>query len=517
MTKSEFIREYPKHEKDWDELKGGDGDPVDGSGFNPLSSGEPADTSSDYGAKRDHYYDRKKKRARIVHCEYKANRRDTYALAPDGPHKLTAGQTKVAKANEFGHWDAIELREVDSEEIHVLEFNGIEILYDSTEGEDQTPHVFDGFSIDPFIYATDSVEGIPYGPGRNLMDPATELNKAIVSNADMVIGQAKTGWIAERDAVDDPKVFQQAVNTTGSVAIVEKGQLTTNAVQQRKPPTPSPAAMQRGENAVKFFEAVSGLGADLDRPQALNEPATSVAIRYHKSQLGLADARDRFDAHLKNVWRKLVEIVARAMPDSQIAELLGNSEKYAVQQGMVIDLKSAQQGGQPQMVPIHDLRQLKFDIQLEAGTQNPTLRRLNAQMWMEAKAMGVPIPPDLLAEALSDSRSDRERLKEHAEQTGQQQGEQAQKQYEQATQQIMETLRIEMAKVMETGRHNVAGEQLSAQKQAGDFAAKMAAVVEKADAGEARIVLEAAREIERQQTARGAAALRAAQPRGGVQ
>lgn len=503
LTKAEFYQEYPDDRDAWETLTS-EQDRWADVVASAAEGGESAIwKADDYGKKRDYYYDRKKRRARIVHLEYKALRTRTYVIQSGQSIPIPAEKAKIAREDKYGYWRdrGWRLQDVKQEEVYCLEFCGVKILYDSAKKTgDASYHPFDGFGVDPFVYEMDKHARIPYGPCRDLIPPQEELNKGISSANDHVVGQHKTGWLAEEDAIQDPRFFEREVARTGSVALVRKNALVENRVHKREVPQFSPAAVQRIELSLSLMDRISGISADLERPAALNEPATSVMIRYHKSQLGLATPRARFDRHIEGLYRRIAQTVSRAMPDTQIQELLSNTKKYRVQNGYVINLQSNPQ--QPQVLALRDLRSMRYDVELDVSTRNQTLRSLKLRQWLELHQAGVPIPLHMIAEAATDSRAEREQLKEYAEQQAEQAAQMAQMQSQQTAAAVEKTLQIEAGKVAESSRHNQAQEQLDAMKQAGSWVADMAAIWEKADANEKRAVTDMFRTLQQRQTAR---------------
>ena len=512
LSKSEFIQEYPEYVKAWDELEKGSSDATKWDGED-LSEGK-WQAQDDYKTAYDsYYYDRVKRRARVVRFEYKLARKKRFARVNGQYVEMTDDEIDTLKrAESLGIFPTMEYDAAWETEIHAIDFCGIKILYDSMEEEDErAPNPFDGFSIVPYIWAQDDELGIPYGMMQNLIDPQMELNKAWSASLEHTVGQEQPGYLGEEGSVKDPKQFEDETQTRGSLAIVAKGALVSNAIQRREVPQPSTAAQQRLANSFDVFDRISGISADLERPAAVDEPATSVAIRYHKSQLSLTEARENYDEYLKAIYSRVVDAIMKSMPDDQIADLLSNNDKYLVQGGFVVELgdDSNNPGRRvpiSQPVPLHQMRSKTRDIELDTTTENTTLRNLKVGSWVQAMQAGVPIPPDLLAESLTDSRSERERMKQYAEEQMRQQQIAAQREammQQQAAQQtqktIEQTLGIEAAKVQQKAESDRTKAALQAQKQTSDAAIDLVGVLERADENEKRMLVEWAKAWEASQ------------------
>ena len=508
LSKTEFEQEYPDFKDTWPDIKG---DSIDaGLDGQTIPQGEAdfwEQNQRDYD-RRSYYWDRNKNRARVIHMEYKTTVPRTFAVTEQGATLIEEAEAKIIRQDKLGRFADVQLQQTLGEEVHVLEFVGVQVLYDSTEDE-QEPFPFEGFSIVPFVWAMDTEENVPYGMMRNLIDPQMEVNKAWSATLEQTVGQHKAGYIYEEDAIPDKKRFEEEVATSGSAAMVAKGAITGGQIQKRDLPQLSPAIESRLARGLDMLDRIPGITSDLERPAALNEPASRAALRYHKSNISLTDVREGFDFQLVELERRIMQTIMKAMSDKQIQATIGNDEKFIVQGGMVYEMGPHPQDPQQKVpvnqAPIRELRDMEYDIELDATTNNTTLRRIKVDSWTQLLQAGVPIPPVLIAESATDSRAEKEIIKKHAIEQGQQQQQAAAMQQKMQQQQLDQVLETETQKTAETSRHNQVSEILTAQKQASDAATKMASVLEKADDNETQMLLDAARFIEQQQLDRAAA------------
>ena len=492
LSKSEFTTEYPKHKKGWEEFV--DKDSGDALGLGQGNLNAESDRVDDY-SHGTLYFDRHKKRARVIHLEYKVPRKQWH-VSMNGQTELISEEEKAAMM-EFGDvFGGVQFTSTWEEDVHAIEFIGTTVLYDSTEKKEERYQPYDGFSVESFVHSKDSEANVPYSPIRNAIDPQGRINKSFSIMLEHLVGQQRPGYIHEKSALKDIDAFEESLAQQGTSAEVEDGALTQGQIQPRPPPTPNPAASEQLGVSRDMLESVFGLGNDLIQPAASQEAATTVAIRYHKSQLALADVRRSYDLYQRGIKRRKIEVITRSMPDDQIAALLGNDQKYKVQGGMVLEIApnpDPRAQGQPMVVNqanLKSLREIEVNIELESTTGNTTLRMLNLQTFMQAAAQGIPVDPMLIVDEMADNRAQKEQLRAFVKQSQEQQSQMQQLQMQQLQAAVGKQLQIEEGKVIETGRHNKAEEQIAIEKNAADLAAKFAAIIEKADANEKRSAME---------------------------
>ena len=516
LTKAEFFQEYPEHTDKWDELKGQSA----GSELDPhvIPQGERDgwDTDDRDYRHQSYYWDRTQNRARVVHMEYRATKKLTFGVRDGKASPLDAEEVTMIQEDVFGQFEDVTIKRTLGIEVHVIEFSGVEVLYDSTDEKNLPALPFDGFSPVPFVWAMDTEENIPYGMGRNLLDPQRELNKSWSASLEQSVGQNQPGYLAEEGAIPDIHQFELEVGTSGSVATVAAGAITGGKIQPRSVPQISPAVEARLSRSVEMMDRISGTTANMDTQATQNEPAANAALRFHKSNQAMASVRENFDRYLIQLKKKQIQAVMRSMPDDQIQALLGNDEKYVVQQGVVIELGPHPENPQ-QKVPtgrkasLRDLRSMEYDIELETSGKNTSIRNIKLNQWGELMRIGgVPIDPLMLIEATTDSRSETERLLKYAKEQGQTAAQNAAREAEAADAQFKHAIAVQDRETAEKSRHNQATEALTALDQASDTATKIAGILEKADENEKSRILTAFSMFQQRETAREAAALRGA-------
>lgn len=473
LSKTEFKAAYPDHADKWDELK------TRGQSYDDLSSmnewGEAGSTGDiwkdDYGSGDGdryyrYYYDRQKNKVRVIRYEYVTRVRKYYAQDTQSGEKMEidkAARDRVEAAQQLGM--PIKLIERDEEVVEVCEFAGSVMLreYDSAGP-------FSGFSLVPYCYEVDEETGTAYGLVRNLFDPQMELNKSKSLEIEHIAQSVATGTLAEEDQIADEQAFTNQRRQPGGVAIVKRDALAEGRVRENMVTPPNAAVMARTASSMELLNEVSTIPSAANLTAAEHAQAgVTVAIRYHKSRQAVSDPFSHFEDAQKVLVQKVVEIICNAMPDDQIAEILGDGSQYIVQQGFVIEMGPSPDGS-GQMVPVaraslRGMRGKRWNLDMEYASENSTLRMLELDMLMQLAAAGVPVDPELMVERASNSRAERERLKAYVEkaQKAQAEGQAAQARALEA--QTQQYAQIEAAKVQETQRHNQAQESLTLSDQ----------------------------------------------------
>lgn len=524
MDRGQFSRRYPNHKRHFDTLRKGSlvGDAsvleYDTETF------QVADIPDEYDKSRSgkYYFDEKRKLIRVISIEYKYPVKKWHVVSESGQMRALGDMEMTGFDGEtLGDDDKREMLQLHiqagllpgaslvssfDDEIYWLEFVGSEILYDS-----RSPQPYDGFSIVPFVFYLDDETNTPYGMVRNLIDPQTQLNKSYCLTIESSASQAKPGLDIEKSAHDDPDLLEDQIQTSGSVAVFNDGAISGQKIRDRTVPQMSSAAEKRLENDIRFIDRVSGVCPESENVHQA-EAALTHQLRNHKARLVHQDAFEAFEDYQTAMEHRLMQTIIRALPDDQIAALLGNDEKYRVQRtpmGMMIyeiavDPQNPQ--AQPQIVNqamLEQFRTLEADIELEASQENTELRMVEFNILTQLIGVGIPIPPELILERAIQNAADRELAIDYAKQAAQQAAQAQQAQGQQMMTQLQQMAQLEAMNQQERSRHNVAEEQLKAQKQLGDWFARMAEIWEKADASEKDYILGWLRELQQRQAMRG--------------
>lgn len=488
FRKDEFQREYPDFASEWSSLSQAmDASDDQGDGRNGEISLETFASSGDYDYSEasQYYWDRHNNKARVIRYEYKVTEKERYAV-----NEMTGERRKLTTADEMDRLRQAMLlgapfsfEEVEVDRVKVCDFIGTRIL---REYEEAGP--FDGFSVEDFCFMIDEEDGTPYGAVRNLFDPQMELNKSKSLEIEHIAQSVAVGVISEVGATVDDEAFVDELRRPGGNAKATKDALANNRIIVRTPSPPNEAVMTRARGAVELVQAIDGLPASGTITAAeFQQSAAAAYLHYHKSRQVVRDPIGNYEIAQKGIIRRVIETIARAMPDDQIEAILANRKKYLVRGGMVVEVAPAPNGQglvPKQRAVLRDIRSMQWNLELTHTSENSTLRMIELQIWMGLQQAGVPIPPKLLAEAATNSRAAREMMTEYIEQAQKSAAMAKKTEADSFMQQTMASLKLEAQKLGETRRHNQAQEYLQGYKQASDVRARMAELWEKADANE---------------------------------
>jgi hypothetical protein len=514
LTRSDFKLSYPDHAHELDyfmnSLTADENSPLyDPDSYRSEPTGHHRFVRDDYDMERlSRYYDIRNDKVRVIHMEFitAVARNFLVGRGQNGEEinvEISDQAARVIRSKrgkeQFPGFDVVETWK---DQVHWFEF-----VRDVTLFDEIAPVPFDGWSIIPFSLFVDTTDKTSYGWVRDFIDPQREVNKSYSQSLDHLITQSKPGWIAEKGAIPDENQFEESINTGGSIAIVEKGALTGQQVRERQPAVLPAGAYTRHQASVELFDRIGGVATDVEQTAAgaRQEAAYTVHMRHQKALVAMKLPFAHYAQYQLEVTRRLMQIVTRTMPDEQIERLLSNVEKFKVHQGTVWILEPAppqpgapgQEGAsdptgpgqQKQMVPvgqvpIRDLREMQYDIELDTTTHNTTLRLLEMQALAELKKMGVPVDDTLIVEKATTSRHERERLVEFAKERGKAQAAAEKAQTDQLNSQVAQAFKISEQEVAEKRRHNIIDEAISALKNERDAGAKIAAIWEKSDEAE---------------------------------
>lgn len=454
LSRSEFRVEYPDHaekiDEIWERLQSGTG---------LVTRTDPADRRIDQDRRTlidMRYYDRHQDQVRVTRIEYRKAGRVRLAFDPEtgASREVTPDVEKALRAVapdvEIGdHW---------REEIRWIEFIGDAVLYD-----DVSPLPVNGFTVSSFVCHSDH-RGLPYGKVRQLRDPQSEVNKRFSQMLYLLMQQSQPGVFAEVGAFVDARQAEESLKQAGSVTHLNTGGM--QKIQPRPVPQFPDAPAMVHEHALKLLTQISGIWQDqLMEPRGVPEAAATAQLHYRQSLLAMRPVIRGFEQYQRQVALRVLELIVGIFPDEQIAEMLGNDERWQVRGRVVTDRQTGVQ------VPLSSIRDLKWQVELVPADENNTQRLLEMQMLVQLMGVGMPIDPEVVIEMmpLSADKQDRMRAFITAQREGA--GRAAQAEAESAEKQLKTMAMLEAAdrqiaagKLAETTRHNKALEMLSGMK-----------------------------------------------------
>lgn len=438
MTQEDFKIRYPKygHKKIEAMLEqttryGITSDPISDDGI-PMSDPDDAD----YERTLDddiNFYDRNKNMLRVVHMEYWETYERFYVFNPESnqfeevPERPNKEQEAEFLA-EFG--EEITVESMFDKRVKWIQFIGDEILYD-----DVSPLPYPGFSIVPvFTYRDASKRSANhFGLVRLMKDPQREVNKRWSQALNMLNQQVQPGVYAETDAFVDERQASQSMKVAGDITWVNAGALTGGKIRERTVPAFPNAPMQMEQFSQDIMKKITGINPDLlGQDRGRQEPGVVIRLRQQQGITLLKPLFKNFNQMKKEMFKRLISIIMKFMPDGQMLRVLGQNDRYQIdpQTGDVVDMLSGQENPETGEVMytlranIRDVRMVEYNVIGEQAPGNMTKRMLEMQSLLEMQEAGLPVPPEQIIEKMEITASEKERWMQYIQQQQQSQAEQ---------------------------------------------------------------------------------------------
>nr|WP_168161230.1 hypothetical protein [Desulfatibacillum aliphaticivorans] len=399
------------------------------------------------------YYDLKKDRVRVCHMEYWEAFKRHVAFNPETQEweEFDPENIEQLKVNYILKYKTpFEYNTMMDKKVKWLQFIGDEILYDG-----DSPMPYDGFSVVTSIANTDPSRrsNNHFGVIRLMKDPQREINKRWSQALNLLNNMVQPGTDIEDGAVPDIDQYSEARKTPGGVGIVSSGALRDGKIKERSAPQFPSAPMQMEQMSQDIIRKITGINPDLlGQDSGRQEPGVVVQTRQRQGLILLQKLFKEHKRVRREIFKRVIAIISKYMPDGQILRILGGNEKYQIENGMVINPKNGMAAA------IRDIRNLKFNVDIEEAPGNLAKDMLQLQVFMEMMHAGFPVDPKTVIEKLQLPATEKQRWIEYIDAQ-----QQAQAQAAQQAQQL------EAQKVM-------AGIQTEAKKVDGDIAVKTAKV-----------------------------------------
>jgi hypothetical protein len=431
LSESEFIVKFPSLKKKVKSLKASRTDlhdPMTPTGNDQIFEDHYTSESdtSDYDYELDsHYYDRAKDMIRLIHMEYWEPYKRYYGFNPQ------TGKTEEFDKKDLKTLEAVfpakfntpfEYVTIWDRKVKWFQFIGNEVVYDG-----DSPLPYDGFSVVPcFAYSDVSGRtGDHFGIVHLMKDPQKEINKRWSQTLNLLNQQVQPGVYAESDAFVDQGQAEQSLKEAGSITWLQNGALTQRKFQERGLPNFPAAPMQLEQFSEVLLRKITGINPDL-LGQDRGRQEAGVVIRLRQQQ-GLTLLRPLFIAYnrmKKENFKRLLSIIMKYMPDEQIQEIIGQGDRYAFQDNIIIDKKTQA------VAPIRDLRSLKYNVTPEEAPGNKSSRVLELSVYMEMMQAGFPVDPRVVINKLDLPSSERQGWIEYIDGQQKAQMEAAKREYE---------------------------------------------------------------------------------------
>jgi len=482
MGKSEFKVEYPDFADRADEIfarytRGSDDWHRGGTNDTSLQS---TPSNDGYMPRRSHlYFDSKRKEIRVIHLECMKPQRIVTAMDSMGNSRtIDARMRTVLSSGEDG--ERYTFSERWEEEVYWYEFVGEEMLF-----EDVSPQPFDGFSVRSFAYKSDE-DNRPYGLVRLLKDAQREVNKRYSQVLHWITTQSAPGLLAEIEAVVDPQQAKESLKKAGDITWLNKGALANGRIQERSIPQFPDSVAKLQQNALAMLDLISNVHIDdMTEPRGIPEAAATTQLKHRRSLLSMKPVLREFHYFRRDVFIALMQSVVRWMSDQQIAEMIGNHERFVVKSGQITDKQTGATAS------IQSMRTLRTNVHLRPAESNNTQRIMDLQGLQMMGQSGIAVDPNVMFEMMGLDQSKTDRLKVFAESMKANSAKAEEENMENMRRQLdtmmqLESMdrRIKAAEVEEGARSNMANERGDQTKASMEFFTRFMDLYIKADKAE---------------------------------
>lgn len=446
MDESQFKEHYPEHAAQWEELT----HQLENAADNidtvraELQTQYAGKLSAD-GLTDSKFFDRKLRRVRVLHLEYKVAVRRYFVWdpRPDSSGK-ERGYVKVEKVtyDKVKASGAFPVHSSMGTEWRWFECTGAQKLF---EGEQPLPIYCS--QLLPVTCYYDPVGQEFYGMVRDLADPQLEFNKRKSQELNLLNQQAQPGTIADEDAFTEESkaVVQRKLKEPGFYLERRAGKV----VEFREPPTLPVGAHQLAESAQTLVQVIAGVDLNPMLGGQPDQVAVGTAMLSHrKGLLSISPILKNFRELQQKLLSSVVETILRGFGDEQIESMLGNSEKLAVQDGAIVNKETGAS------VPIRELRAVRWNIEMESAAANTTQQMIMFSLLQALRAGGVAIDPEVFFSYFPGSREERQKLTSYFKQAEQMAAQAQQAQMQASQEQIGNVVKVEAMKVAQ--RHEQA-------------------------------------------------------------
>jgi len=367
---------------------------------------------SDYSTPMDiSYFNRSRHMVRIIHMEYWQAYRRYYGFNPETGETMEFEKKNLKRLKEV--WPQLYEKEFEyvtvmDKKVKWLQFIGDKILYDG-----DSPLPYDGFSIVPCFAYSDSSRrtGNNFGPPRLMKDPQREVNKRWSQTLNWLNNQVQPGIYIEEDVFVDEAQGRASLKEPGEPTILTAGSISGNRFQERKVPSFPNAPMALEEAAQNIMKRVSPAGNPdlLGMDRGRQEPGVVIRLRQQQGMMLLKPLYKNNNKMKKGIHKRVLSVIVKYMPDEQIMDILGQTDRYVIQNGIIHDKKYGQQAN------LRDLRNLKYNVGSEESPANKSKRVTDLAIYMEMMTNGFPVDPNAVIEKLDLPASEKRRWIEYIE------------------------------------------------------------------------------------------------------
>lgn len=387
----------------------------------------------------DLFYQRDKKKIRLCECWYKVRITQTTYLMADGT-VLNVNNNDLLTMTEDERM-ALEMNAVNKME---NSFNQVRVcvFFDDVKLEDmESPYQHGEFPFVPFVaYHYDETE-LPTGVVESAKDVQRDINKRRSEYLHIINTSSHSGWIYEREAMDNKQRNYFSKNASKPGALLEVKDM--NKMRELVAPNPPMSILQAINDAANDMREVTGINETLMGTDIPNS-ASGRAIELKQKQ-AITHLMPLFDA-LRLAKKKIAYllwgrrghagIIPQFYTEEKVYRIEGQNGSYSF---MTVNQRQQVQTNDPLMPVItqtlNDLSQGEFDIVIADVSASATQRE--AQFWALSDAISkLGIPGDMVFDLLLDLSNvpNKDDIKLRFQQRQQQQAQAQQQQMQQQLQ-----------------------------------------------------------------------------------
>lgn len=391
------------------------------------------------------WYDRSRNMVRIAHMEYWEMYKRYFVFNPEQGEFLEweSGKPTAEQKEEFlmQFEQEMVIEEISDKRVKWLTFAGDRILFDG-----ESPLPYKGFSVVPVFAYRDMSQRTPnhFGIVRLMKDPQKEVNKRWSQTLNLLNQQVQTGIYAETDAFVDQRQAEASMKEPGAITWVNSGALTGGKIKERNVPQFPNAPMQMEQFSQEIMKKITGINPDLlGQDRGRQEPGVVVRLRQQQGITLLKPLFSNFNKCKRELFKRQMSIIMEFMPDAQILRILGETDRYTInEEGVIIDNEN-----EGLMAELRDVRNLEYNIISEQSSGNISKRMSELQVLLEMQ-QNMPVPPEQIIEKLDVAASEKAKWLKYIEET-------TAAQNEQQSQMMQTQIQMEQKKIEQTDEKNL--------------------------------------------------------------
>jgi len=243
---------------------------------------------------------------------------------------------------------------------------------------EKNPYGLDEYPFVPFVSIFESESDLWSLKVQSLIrcqrDPQTEINRRISQMTDLLDSQVNSGWIADEDAVINPRSLFQA--SQGKV-IWRKSDAKPGSIEKIQPGQIPPSMFQLQEVFDKNIVEIAGINdAAFGIADNANDSGVMMMLRQGAALTNLQDVFDNLRYSQKQLSKKMLKMMQTWTPE-KIFRITGEKpdDNY------------------------YDPESIKYDVEIQEGMLTDSQKQMYFRQLVDLKGLGVPVTGEMLAKA----------------------------------------------------------------------------------------------------------------------